>query len=62
LEVGISHTRPVEVLKTLRPEQITEIANHLSRVHVRYAELLNQLIAEASEEKRQESERGKHRE
>jgi len=55
-------THVVEVLKTLSPERIAEIRRHVDGVHARYAELLDQLLEEANEEKRQENERGKHRE
>jgi len=55
-------THIVEVLKTLTPETIAEISHYVAGVHARYAELLGQLIEEANEEKRQENDRGKHRE
>jgi hypothetical protein len=50
------------VLKTLAAEQIAKIRSHIATVHARYAELFDQLIAEADGEKRQEYERGKERE
>ncbi|MGE5192568.1 MAG: hypothetical protein ACM3U2_08705 [Deltaproteobacteria bacterium] len=55
-------THIVEVLKSLAPEKISEIRRHVSRVHSRYRKLLDQLIEEAKEEKRQEGERGRHQE
>jgi hypothetical protein len=55
-------THIVEVLKTLSPKNIASIRQHVAGVHSQYAELLDQLIDEASEEKRQEEERGKRRE
>jgi hypothetical protein len=55
-------THIVEVLKTSAPDKISEIRRHVSGVHSQYGELLDQLIEEATEEKRQESDRGKQRE
>jgi hypothetical protein len=55
-------THIVEVLKTLPPKNIASIRQHIAGVHRQYAELLDQLINEASEERRPEEERGKHRE
>jgi hypothetical protein len=55
-------THIVEVLKALPPEQVAAIRRHVAGVHEQYAELLDQLIDEAIEERRQEEERGKTRE
>jgi hypothetical protein len=55
-------THIVVVLKTLASDRISEIRRHASGVHSRYGDLLDQLIEEANEEKRQESDRGKQRE
>ena len=50
-------THIVEVIKTLSPEQLTETVAHIRGVAESYAVLLDQLIVEAAEEVRQESER-----
>jgi hypothetical protein len=55
-------THVVEVLKTLTPEQIADISHHVAGIQAKYSELLDQLIEEANDERRQEGERGKHRE
>jgi hypothetical protein len=52
-------THIVEVLKVLNPQRIAEIMAHIKSVHDRYAQLLLQLIDEAADERRQESERGR---
>jgi len=45
-------------LKKSSPDQIAEIERAISNVHPNYVALLAQLIADAEEERRQESERG----
>jgi hypothetical protein len=55
-------THVVEVLKNIGDAQIAAIRQHTAGVHAQYATLLDQLIAEAEDEKRQEQERGKQRE
>ena len=55
-------THVVEVLKTLSDDQIVEIRQKIASVHAQYAALLDQLITDADEEKRQEHERGRQRE
>jgi hypothetical protein len=54
-------THVVEVLKNIGDAQIAAIRQHTAGVHAQYATLLDQLIAEAEDEKRQEQERGKQR-
>lgn len=54
-------THVVEVLKTLTDAQIAATREYIASVHAQYATLLDQLIAEADDEKRQEQERGKQR-
>ena len=55
-------THVVEVLKNPDDAKISAIRKHTAGVHAQYATLLDQLIAEADDEKRQEHERGKQRE
>jgi hypothetical protein len=55
-------THIVEVLKTMPPETIAAIRRHIAGVHLQFTELLDQLIDEAIEERREEEERGKTRE
>jgi hypothetical protein len=54
-------THVVEVLKNVQHSQIAAIRKHTASVHEQYATLLDRLIAEADDEKRQEQERGKQR-
>ena len=54
-------TQIVEVVKTLGDAQIAAIRQHSAAVHIQYATLLDQLIAEAIDEKRQEQDRGRGR-
>jgi len=54
-------THIIEVLKTLDDSQIANVRKHIAGVHAQYDALFDQLIVEATEEKRQEQERGKNR-